>query len=215
MKRISLAAIFISAMLLLTACSGVAIDPVENEPESNQAAGELASTEEADSDTSESELAVEEQEVSSMKLTSPAFEAGSAIPEEFSCDGEDMSPPLRWSGAPAGVASFALIMDDPDAPVGTWDHWLLYNIPAEVDGLAPAVPSQARLDNGSLHGSNSWGNQEYGGPCPPGGTHRYFFQLFALDELLDLEAGASKSELQSAMDGHILEQAELMGTYSR
>jgi Raf kinase inhibitor-like YbhB/YbcL family protein len=137
------------------------------------------------------------------------------IPKRFTCDGEDLSPPLSWSGLPAGTRSLALICDDPDAPVGTWDHWVLFNIPATVTGLPENVPAKASLDDGSVHGNNSWGRPGYGGPCPPGGTHRYFFKLYALDTELNLKTGATKSQLVKAMEGHILDQAQLMGKYRR
>lgn len=156
-----------------------------------------------------------EQEATEMQLISSEFEAGSPIPQAYSCDGEDVSPPLGWSDAPEGAVSFALIMDDPDAPGGTWDHWLLFNIPADARSLPRGVPSSEVLDDGSRHGQNSWGRAEYGGPCPPSGTHRYVFKLFALDKMLELEAGAAKADLRNAMEGHILAQAQLIGTFSR
>ncbi|RLC65970.1 MAG: YbhB/YbcL family Raf kinase inhibitor-like protein [Chloroflexi bacterium] len=151
----------------------------------------------------------------SFELTSPAFAHGEPIPSKYTCDGEDISPPLEWSGAPAGTQSFALIMDDPDAPVGTWIHWVLYNAPAETNALPEGVPADAELSDGSLHGKNSWRRTDYGGPCPPSGTHRYFFKLYALDTTLNLDAGATKKQLLQAMEGHILDQAELVGTYKR
>ena len=145
------------------------------------------------------------------ELTSSAFKHQAAIPQKYTCDGQDISPPLGWSNVPAGVQSFALIVDDPDAPVGVWDHWLLFNLPAETQ----ALPEQAAVPAGSQPGKNSWGKLNYGGPCPPGGTHRYFFKLYALDTTLSLKAGATKKQLLQAMQGHILAQAELIGTYSR
>lgn len=150
-----------------------------------------------------------------IQLTSEAFSDGTMIPKRFTCDGEDLSPPLSWSGLPAGTGSLALICDDPDAPVGTWDHWVLFNIPASATGLPVNVPAKAILDDGSVHGNNSWGRLGYGGPCPPGGTHRYFFKLFALDIALNLKTGATKSQLVKAMEGHILDQGQLMGKYRR
>jgi Raf kinase inhibitor-like YbhB/YbcL family protein len=149
------------------------------------------------------------------ELTSAAFAAGEPIPPKYTCDGDDVSPPLEWSEPPAGTQSFALICDDPDAPVGTWVHWVLFNLPAGARALPEAVPADADLPDGSRHGNNSWPRLGYGGPCPPSGTHRYFFKLYALDTALDLAAGASKKELLGAMEGHVLAQAELMGTYSR
>lgn len=150
-----------------------------------------------------------------LQLTSPAFAPGDPIPQRFSCDGEDLSPTLQWTDPPDGTGSFALIMDDPDAPGGTWVHWVLFNLPASARGLPEGIADADELPDGGRHGVNSWGRPGYGGPCPPGGTHRYFFQLYALDQILDLAARASKAELEAAMQGHLLAKAELMGTYSR
>jgi Raf kinase inhibitor-like YbhB/YbcL family protein len=149
------------------------------------------------------------------ELTSAAFAHGTPIPTQYSCDGEDVSPPLAWSDPPEGTQTFALINDDPDAPVGVWVHWVLYNIPGSLRSLDEAIPVQEALEDGSLHGENSWGRRDYGGPCPPSGTHRYFFKMYALDTMLELDAGADKQKLLDAMEGHILAQAELMGTFSR
>jgi len=151
----------------------------------------------------------------SLQLTSDAFTNGQAIPAKYSCKGEDISPALAWGEPPAGTQSFALIMDDPDAPVGTWVHWVLFNIPATARGLPEALPSDATLPDGSMSGNSSFGSPGYGGPCPPSGTHRYFFKLYALDEMLAISVGADKGELEKAMVGHILAQAELMGTFSK
>ncbi|MBE9472062.1 MAG: YbhB/YbcL family Raf kinase inhibitor-like protein [Chloroflexi bacterium] len=149
------------------------------------------------------------------ELTSPRFARGEPIPRKYTCDGEDISPPLRWSDPPQGTQSLALIADDPDAPIGTWVHWVLYNLPAETRGLPEAVPPDADLPDGSRHGRNSWRRLGYGGPCPPSGTHRYFFRLYALDTVLDLAARSSKKQLLRAMERHVLAQAELMGVYAR
>ncbi|MGC8786150.1 MAG: YbhB/YbcL family Raf kinase inhibitor-like protein [Anaerolineae bacterium] len=149
----------------------------------------------------------------SFALTSNAFQAGQAIPQRYTCDGEDISPSLQWSEPPPGTKSFALIVDDPDAR--GWVHWLLYNLPARARILPEAVPASAELPDGSRQGRNSWGKLQYGGPCPPSGTHRYSFRLYALDTVLDLPAGANAATLQRAMDGHVLAQAELIGLYSR
>lgn len=148
-------------------------------------------------------------------LTSPDFTNGESIPERFSCDGEDSSPALAWSDAPEGTKTFALIMDDPDAPMKKWVHWLLYNIPANKSELPHAVASEERLPDGSLQGRNSWHQIGYGGPCPPSGVHRYFFKLYALDCTLELEAGADKQALVQAMENHILAKADMMGIYKR
>lgn len=150
-----------------------------------------------------------------IQLISQAFSEGAMIPTRYTCDGEDVSPPLSWTDLPPETGSFALICEDPDAPVGTWDHWVLFNIPASATGLPEAVPATATLDDGSVHGNNSWRRLGYGGPCPPGGTHRYIFSLFALDIKLDLKSGATKSGLLKAMEGHILAQTRLMGKYRR
>jgi Raf kinase inhibitor-like YbhB/YbcL family protein len=148
-------------------------------------------------------------------ITSPAFAEGEAIPNRHSCDGPDVSPDLAWSGVPDGAASLALICDDPDAPMGTWVHWVLFNIPAGADGLPAEIPSDAALENGARHGTNDFRRLGYGGPCPPGGTHRYFFKLYALDTMLELDSGITKAQLLDAMEGHILAEGQLMGTYSR
>jgi Raf kinase inhibitor-like YbhB/YbcL family protein len=149
------------------------------------------------------------------QLTSSAFGQGAPIPRQYTCDGKDTSPPLQWSEPPAGTRSFALICDDPDAPAGTWVHWVLYNMPSATRSLPEAVPARAELTDGSRHGQNSWRRLDYGGPCPPSGTHRYFFKLYALDKVLDIKSGANKQQLLKAMEGHTLGQAELMGMYSR
>lgn len=150
-----------------------------------------------------------------MELKSPAFGYGQSIPTRYTCDGEDISPPLEWSDPPANTRSFALIMDDPDAPVGVWDHWVLFNIRSETRSLPEGIPPDADLIQGGRHGRNSWKRLGYGGPCPPGGTHRYFFRLYALDTVLELPPGASKENVLKAIEGHILAQAELMGMYQR
>ena len=149
------------------------------------------------------------------ELTSVIIAHEQPIPVHYSCDGEDLSPPLDWNDPPASTQSFALIMDDPDAPGGTWVHWVVYNIPAEERNLLEKIPPEAQLSNGTMQGVNSWGKVGYGGPCPPSGTHRYFFKLYALDTTLSLDENAGKDEVLAAMEGHILAEAELMGTFSR
>jgi len=151
----------------------------------------------------------------SLVLKSAAFSEGGWIPEKYTCDGDNVSPPLEWSGLPAGTTSLALICDDPDAPMGTWVHWVVFNIPPETDGLPENVPPERELKQGGLQGINDFRKIGYGGPCPLGGTHRYFFKLYALDCRLDLPAGITKAQLMAAMEGHILDQAVLMGRYSR
>jgi Raf kinase inhibitor-like YbhB/YbcL family protein len=147
-------------------------------------------------------------------LTSTAFTQGQAIPTDYSCKGRDISPALSWTEPPANTQSFALIMDDPDAPSGTWVHWVIYNIPTSARGLNEAMPKDAKLPDESLQGTNSGRKTGYNGPCPPSGTHRYFFKLYALDTTLSL-TNPDKDKLLKAMDGHILAQAELMGTFSK
>ena len=150
-----------------------------------------------------------------MNLTSPAFTQGQPIPIKFSCKGADVSPALVWSEPPAGTKSFALIMDDPDAPMGTWVHWVLFNIPAAARGLPEGVPTSATLADGSMQGVTSARSAGYHGPCPPSGTHRYFFKVYALDVVLALKEGATKAEVLRAMEGHVLAQGQLMGKYKR
>jgi hypothetical protein len=154
-----------------------------------------------------------------LKLSSSAFTSNGEIPHDYTCDGSDRSPPLSWSGAPPGTRSLALIVDDPDAPDPrhpkmTWVHWVLYNLPASSEGLPEAVAAEA-LPPGTREGLNDWRRTGYGGPCPPVGRHRYFHKLYALDaELPDLGA-ASKADLEKAMRGHVLAEAQLIGTYQR
>jgi len=147
-------------------------------------------------------------------LTSEVFLEGAPIPSEYTCNGEDVSPPLAWSGAPDNTSSFALIMDDPDAPMGTWVHWVLFNLPGDANALDVGLPSEAEFPDGSRQGTNSWGRLGYGGPCPPSGNHRYYFKLYALDTSLVLSESAAKEDVLAAMEGHILMETELMGTYS-
>ena len=150
-----------------------------------------------------------------LEIKSTAFAEGKSVPSKYTCDGQDLSPPLSWSGAPSGTKSFALISDDPDAPVGTWVHWVAWNIPATSTGLAENVAKSASLPDGTRQGITDFKRPGYGGPCPPSGTHRYFFKLYALDGMLDLTASTTKAQLEAAMKGHILAQAQLMGTYIR
>ena len=150
-----------------------------------------------------------------LTLSSSAFAQGKPIPAEYSCKGHNISPALAWSGAPANTASFALIVDDPDAPVGTYTHWVIYDMPATNQGLPQDVAPQPILNDGTSQGKNSANHQNYDGPCPPSGTHRYFFKLYALDTRLNLGPGATADQLRKAMQGHILAQGELMGTFSK
>jgi Raf kinase inhibitor-like YbhB/YbcL family protein len=150
-----------------------------------------------------------------LKLTSTAFEEGGMIPAEYTCDGPNISPPLAWSGVPDGAKTLALIADDPDAPRGTWVHWVVYQIPPTEKGLPENVPARDTLDNGARQGTNDFKKTAYGGPCPPSGTHRYFFKLYALDADLNLPPGATKDQLLKAMDTHTLAEGQLMGRYKR
>ncbi len=150
-----------------------------------------------------------------ISVTSKEFSEAGLIPKKFTCDGKDVSPSLSWTGIPAGARSIALICDDPDAPMGTWVHWVVYNMPAEVKGLPEGVTATNGLPSGATQGINDFRKYDYGGPCPPSGTHRYYFKIYALDTQLDLKAGASKSELLKAMEGHIMSQGQLMARYKR
>jgi len=150
------------------------------------------------------------------RIESPAFQTNGKIPQKYTCDGTDVSPPLVWSGAPEGTKSFALICDDPDAPVGTWVHWVIYDLPPDRRELPEAVPKTERLANGAKQGMTDFRRVGYGGPCPPPGKpHRYFFKLYALDTPLDLPPKATKADLLMAVNGHVLAQAELVGLYQR
>lgn len=150
-----------------------------------------------------------------MEIKSLAFSHMGNIPSIYTCDGKDISPPISWSGLPDGTKTLALISDDPDAPMGTWVHWVIYNIPASWNGLPEGFPAVEETKEGIRQGLNDFRKIGYGGPCPPSGTHRYFFKLYALDTELPLKPGATKMELLRAMKGHILASAELIGLYSR
>jgi len=151
-----------------------------------------------------------------LNVSTSAFEEGGRIPIKYSCQGEDVSPALQWDEPPTGTQSFALIMDDPDAPVGVFTHWVIFNIPSDSRQLTEAIPTQAKLPSGALQGKNDFGRIGYGGPCPPPGpAHRYRFTLYALDKALDTKSGASKTQVLDAMKGHILAQGQLTGTYQR
>lgn len=150
-----------------------------------------------------------------MRISSTAFEQNQPVPSKYTCDGANISPPLSFSDIPSETQSLVLIVDDPDAPAKTWVHWLVWNIdPAATgaeEGSAPAGPE----GNTAVEGTTDFGTIGYGGPCPPSGTHRYFFRLYALDTMLELDASATKPQLEGAMEGHILDQAELIGLYQR
>jgi Raf kinase inhibitor-like YbhB/YbcL family protein len=159
---------------------------------------------------------IAKEPATSIQITSTAFADGQPIPAKYACDGQDVSPPLKWSSAPANTKSFALIADDPDAPGGAWVHWVLYDLPATATELAENTPKSAQLSNGAKQGLNSWPHLGYGKPCPPRGKpHRYFFKLYALDQMLNLKPGATKKDVEAAMKGHVLAEGQLMGTYQR
>jgi Raf kinase inhibitor-like YbhB/YbcL family protein len=148
-------------------------------------------------------------------ITSSAFKEGGMIPAKYTCDGQNISPPLQWVGIPKGTKSFALISDDPDAPVGIWVHWIMWNIPAEANQLPEGIPQVKQLQDGSIQGLNSYPRCGYSGPCPPSGTHRYYFKIYALDAMLDLPADSTNKDLLKAMKGCILAEGSLMGKYQR
>lgn len=150
-----------------------------------------------------------------MKITSPTFNDGGEIPRKYTCDGTNISPPLKFENVPKNTVSMALICDDPDAPSKVWTHWIIFNLPSDIEILEEAVETKETLANGIIQGLNDSGNRGYRGPCPPGGVHRYFFKLYALNKKIDPKKGYSKKMLLDDMDGHILDSAELMGIYSR
>jgi hypothetical protein len=199
--------ILILGILLLGACTA---PPESSEPEAPSAVEPTEQPAEATQAPDPTEAPAEEiEQTTPLELSSTAFAQGEPIPVKYSCDGDDISPPLTWGDPPEGTQTLALIMDDPDAPGGTWDHWVVFNLSAEVRELPEAASVTATV------GKNSWGRNDYGGPCPPGGTHRYFFKLYALDTDLSLDENANKSQVLAAMEGHILAEVELMGTFSR
>lgn len=153
--------------------------------------------------------------VMKLEIKSTAFEEGGSIPKKYTCDGPDVSPPLSWTQPPEGTKSLVLICDDPDAPMGTWVHWVLYNLSPNRLELPEGVPGKKEVLDGAKQGTNDFRKIGYGGPCPPGGIHRYYFKLYAVDFEPDLNAGATKKEVLSAIDGHILAEGQLMGRYSR
>ncbi len=162
------------------------------------------------SEPSQSELLAEGKTTMTLVITSPAFREGETIPVEYTCNGQNSSPPLAWSGLPTDTQELALIVDDPDAPAGTWVHWVLYNLPASTNELPASV------QNLGVEGTNSSRKTGYSGPCPPPGKpHRYYFKFYALDTNLGLEPGATKAELEEAIRDHILAEGQLMGTFSR
>jgi Raf kinase inhibitor-like YbhB/YbcL family protein len=157
------------------------------------------------------------KEVRHILVTSKSFMFGQRLPDEYTCQGKNISPHLAWANVPQETKSFAIICDDPDAPAGTWVHWVIFNIPAMILDLAQGMPASETLSNGARQGKNDFGRIGYGGACPPKGhgDHRYFFKVYALDTILDKEPGITKAELEKAMNGHVLADGQLMGTYSR
>lgn len=152
----------------------------------------------------------------SLTISSPSFSNGGDIPKQFTCTGSDLSPQLSWTEPPAGTKSFALLVDDPDAPVGNWNHWTAWNLPPDLRSLPEDVPKAQPLPDGTDQGMNDFHKPGYNGPCPPPGKpHRYYFKLFALDSKLDLRPNSGKHDLEGAMKGHVLAQAEWMGRYKR
>ena len=151
-----------------------------------------------------------------LQVSSTDFSSGSTIPKQFTCDGADISPALAWNEPPAGTQSFSLIADDPDAPAGTWVHWVMFDLPGNARSLPQSVEKKEQLENGARQGRNDFGKIGYGGPCPPRGKpHRYFFKLYALDTKLNLRAGATKQDVERAQQGHVLAQGEYQGRYAR
>jgi Raf kinase inhibitor-like YbhB/YbcL family protein len=208
-------ALFLSLSLLICLSVGLALVGCTREQEKGEdlarRQGEQIKPEAASG--REAEEGVREM---AFKLTSSAFEHGKEIPGKFTCLGQDVSPTLSWENPPDGTRSFALICDDPDAPGVTWVHWVVWAIPPTTTGFSEAIPPNPVLDDGTTQGITDFGKAGYGGPCPPPGKpHRYFFKLYALDNITELEPRAIKKQLLEAMEGHILGQAELMGTFGR
>lgn len=151
-----------------------------------------------------------------IEVTTPRFENGEMIPQKFTCDGDNISPLIRWDNIPEGTVSIALLMDDPDAPAGVFTHWIVYNLPPDSRELEEIIPKEKNLKNGAIQGQNDFGKIGYGGPCPPEGeTHRYYFRVYALKRKLKQEEGASRDDLLNAMEGSILDEGEYMGRYKR
>ena len=153
--------------------------------------------------------------VMNLDIKSTAFGEGDSIPKQYTCDGADVSPQLSWSQPPEGTGSMVLICDDPDAPMGTWVHWVLYGLSPDTLEISENIPDDREVLGGAKHGVNDFHKYGYGGPCPPGGTHRYFFKLYAVNTVVDLDPGATKDEVLDAIKGHVLAQGQLMGRYSR
>jgi len=159
--------------------------------------------------------ATPKEEKVGLNASSTAFKEGEPIPKQYTCDGINISPPLEWTGVPKTAKTLAIICDDPDAPAGTWVHWVLYNLPADKIGLIENTPATEALPGGGMQGTNDFNKIGYGGPCPPSGTHRYYFKVYALDSELPLRPGVTKADLEKAMEGHVVTQGQLMGKYGR
>jgi hypothetical protein len=169
----------------------------------------------AEQPTKDTEIPPTAEAAGPFTLTSERFTEGQPIPEKYTCEDQNVSPALAWTRPPLGTETLALIMDDPDAPGDTWIHWMLYNIPGGTSFMPDALPGQGGIAYVGNHGMNTAGNTYYEGPCPPSGTHRYFFKLYALDTKLDFASSPDAAELTAAMQGHILAEAQLMGTFAR
>ena len=193
----------LSTIILLAACGREGTTPSANNAVNKQSA------------TPEPTVAVKGGNRTPIKITSAAFEEGGMIPAKYTCDGANVSPPLAWSDVPPDAKSLALITDDPDTSHGTWTHWVVYKIPATEKGLPEGVPEGDTLADGARQGTNDPKKTAYSGPCPPDGTHRYFFKLYALDTDLNLASGATKDQLLKAIEGHVVAEGELMGQYKR
>lgn len=198
---------FCVLLIFLGACVPMKNTFNSQEPDQSQKNGGLQLTQD--------EPAAMEGDMIKFQLSSPAFEHKGKIPPKYTCKGEDVSPPMEWTDAPSGVVSYALIMDDPDAPVGTWVHWVVFNIPGSTTSLSEGIESGQSVLKGALQGKSSWGRNQYNGPCPPAGEHRYFFKLYALDVELNLKDNATKADVVQAIQGHTLGLAELMGVFSK
>ena len=183
---------------LLCSCTGRKESPSENVGQKN-----------AQPEASREVLKME------IKLTSAAFQEGGAIPKQHTCDGANVSPALAWTGVPEKAVALALIVDDPDAPAKTWVHWVVFNLPATAKGLPENVPAQETVAGGGRQGTNDFKKVGYGGPCPPSGTHRYYFKLYALDTNVADESKTTKEQLLKEMEGHVLAEGQLIGTYKR
>lgn len=214
-KGITFLLVFIAITLLLTSCQGQSRFTGETSARSPEK-GQTATTTETAYETDEKTTNRGENEIMDLEVTSSAFSEGQTIPKKYTADGEDVSPPLSWSSPPEQAKSIVVICDDPDAPVGTWDHWVLFNLPPDKTSLNENVPAQGTVFGGAKHGKNSWGNTSYGGPSPPPGKlHRYIFKVYAVDKVLDLPVGADKNAVLQAMEGHVVAKGKLIGKYGR